>query len=540
MPVVQFKRKTLEKLVGKKLTEEELRNEVPMIGCDLETINEEEVEYEVFPDRPDMLSTEGFARAIKYYMGIDKGMKKYPLKDSGVKLDKQNVKARPKIVAAIAKEVHINDETLRSLMQVQEKIHKTFGRERKKIAIGIHDLNKIKPPFTYKQVNPNKYSFTPLGWEKELTLKQIREKHEKGRYADILQDHEEWPVITDREGYTLSFPPVINGRKTELTTETENIFIDVTGTDQEAIEKALNIVTTSLAERKAEIYTVEITGDGKKPNLEPEKIKVKPEYIEKLIGEVLTEKDIKKYLEGMGFEYNKGEVLVPPYRADIMHPIDIVEEVAVKCGYDKITPSMPKVATTAKPNKERESQEKVKNLVVGLGYQEVKNPILTNQENHFERMQRSKDKVVELENPLTKDYSICRRGILHQVLQNLSKNQHEPYPQKIFELGHCLTRDKKEELGVKTLTKLTLTKTDNEVNYNEATATLDAVLRNLGASYELRKSRDPSFIPGRRASIISRGREVGVVGEVHPKVLNNFGVEKPVIAIELLMENIIK
>lgn len=539
MPVVKFNRKTLEKAVGKKLTEEDLRNKVPMVGCDLESINKEEVEYEVFPDRPDMLSMEGFARTLSYFFDIKKGIPKYSLEDSGIKIKTGKVEARPHITGAVVKNIEITEEVLKSLMQVQEKIHKTFGRERRKIAVGIHDLDKIKPPFTYKAVNPDNYSFVPLEWNEELTLKQIQEKHEKGRYADILEEHKKWPVITDSEGYTLSFPPVINGKKTEVTEKTKNLFIDITGTDEEAIEKALNIIVTSLAERKAEIQQIEVEGKGKRPNLTPEEIQVDYKYINKLLGENMTEKEVQEKLEGVGFEYiSGGKVKIPPYRADIMHPIDIVEEVAIKKGYKNFKPILPDVPTTAKPDKGKEKEETLKELFMGLGYQEVKNTVLSNKAEQFKKMKRSEEEVVELQNPLNVEHTLCRMNLLPQLLKNISNNQHEPYPQKIFEVGKCVEINKKKETGANTFTKVAAVKTNNQVNYNEATAVLDAFLKNLGISYDLRRSRDPSFIPGRRASIICHGRELGVVGEVHPQVLNNFGIDKPVIALEIDWKNL--
>ncbi len=544
MPVVEFNIKELEKLTDKTLTKEILEEKIPMLGCDIEHIDDEKVRYEVFPNRPDMLSQEGFARALKYFFGLDKGIPEYKTEKSGIKLNREKVKARPKITAAAVKNIKLTDEILRSLMQTQEKLHKTLGRERRKLAIGIHDLDKVEPPFTYKAVKPNKFKFKPLNWNQELTLKQIQEKHEKGKYADILEGNEKWPVITDKNGQTLSFPPVINSKTTEVTENTENLFIDVTGTDQETIERALNIVVNSLRDREGEISTVEVEGLGERPYLEPEEITIDLEYVNEMLGTDFRGEKFKKYVEEMGYDF-KGKIgmsyteektiLIPPYRTDIMHPIDIVEDIAIRHGYDQFNTELPTVATTAKSNKETDKKEKLKELIIGYGYQEVKNMVLTNKQNQFTKMNKEPEQetLVELKNPLDKNHSICRNKALPQLLKNLSNNQHVSYPQKIFELAKCLELDEKSYNKVKAIEKLAIAKTDTQVNYNEITALLDSFMKNLGIGYELKKTKDPTFMKGRRAAIIHQDKEIGRLGEIHPKVLNNWDIEKPVIALEI-------
>ncbi len=546
MAVVEIDIKDLENLTGKKLSKDLLEKEIPMLGCEFEHLDSEKVSYDVPPDRPDMLSTEGFARALRYFLGEDKGLQKYKVKRNKIKMKKQKVKARPNITAAAVNNIEITEKSLQSIMQLQEKLHTTMGRNRKKLAIGIHDMDKVEPPFTYKAVKPNKFSFKPLGWDKELTLKEIKEKHEKGKYVEILEEtgSKKWPVITDKNQETLSFPPVINGKKTELTSQTENVFIDVTGTDQETVEKALNIVVTALTERGGEINTVKIEGIGERPRLNPEEIKIDLEYVNKMLGTDFQDKQFKEYIKGMGYGF-KGKtgmgyspektILVPPYRNDIMHPIDVVEDIAIRHGYEEFKPEIPKIATIGKPDKKTEKEEKVKEILIGLGYQEVLNMVLTNKENQFKKMNRKEPKndLVELENPLDEKHTICRKIALPQLLKNISNNQHVSYPQKIFEVAKCLGTKGK------TKTKLSIAKADIEVNYNEATATLDSIMRNLNKEYELKEIKDPSFMEGRRAKITNGEEEIGIIGEIHPKVLNNWGIEKPVIAMELNLGKIL-
>lgn len=552
MSVVEFKINELEKLIDKTLSDELLKDKIPMMGCDIEYLDKEKVRYEIFPNRPDLLSQEGFARALKYFLDLDKGLKKYEVNGKGVKLNKKRVKARPKITAAIVKNVEITEEILKSLMQLQEKLHKTIGRNREKVAIGIHDLDKVNPPFTYKQVKPGKFKFNPLGCEEELTLKEIKEKHEKGKYANILKGHDKWPVIVDSNNKTLSFPPVINSQNTEVTKETRNLFIDVTGTHQETLEKTLNIIVTTLAERGGEIHKVKIKGLGERPNLEIEEIDVDLDYVNKMLGVDFTELQFEEHLKRMGYGFKEkrslgydreNTVLIPPYRIDIMHPIDIVEDIAIKHGYDEFKPEIPEIATIGNSDEMKERESKLKEILIGLGYQEVKNMVLTNTKNQFEKMNRKKpeNKLIELKNPLDKKHTVCRSNIMSQLLKNLSNNQHVSYPQRIFEVGKCLELEKtnNNHFEAKTKIKLSLAKSDTKVNYNEATSLLESIMRNLDQEYKLIETENPSFIKGRRAKIVKGKDEIGSIGEIHPKVLNNWRIEKPVIAMELDLDKLL-
>lgn len=248
-------------LLKKKVGLQELREKMPMLGVDVESVDEEKVVLEVFPNRPDMLSIEGFARALNGYLGFEKGPAEYPLKESGIVLyvDPSVDGVRPAVSAGAVCGVELDDFAVKSVMDVQEKLHLTHGRNRLKVAIGVHDLDRVEPPFTYKAVKPDSASFIPLEMMEELTLSEILERHPKGRdYAWTLEGKKKYPLFTDRNGNVLSFPPIINGELTKLTEHTRNLFIELTGTDQTAVDVALNIISTSLADRGGSLQTVEI------------------------------------------------------------------------------------------------------------------------------------------------------------------------------------------------------------------------------------------------------------------------------------------
>lgn len=262
MPTTEFSFPELCTLLGRQVRPEEIRDSVSMLGVDVERMDSEKIVMEVFPNRPDLLGIEGFARALKGVMGIDLGMPEYQTEDTGVTLYVEpSVKdVRPYISAAIVRDVSFTDESLVSLMNIQEKLHITHGRNRKKVAIGVHDLSKVTPPFVYKAVGPQDISFVPLDTDEKMNLSEILKKHPKGTaYAGTLKGFTKYPIILDRNGDVLSFPPIINGERTRVSENTKDIFIDVTGTDKKAVEQAIDILVSGILDRCGRAGSVEIS-----------------------------------------------------------------------------------------------------------------------------------------------------------------------------------------------------------------------------------------------------------------------------------------
>jgi phenylalanyl-tRNA synthetase beta chain len=541
MAVVEFKINDLERLIGKKLTREDLEEKIPMLGCPLEKIEGEKVHYEIFPNRPDLLSPEGFSRALRFFFGISKEFVKYKTRSSGIKIivDPSVKDVRPYVLCAVLRNVRLNEDIIESLMQLQEKIHETFGRKRKRVAIGIHDLDKVKPDFVYKAVDPKSISFVPLGQKKKMNLLEIGKKHEKGKkYIHILERSKKWPIILDKKGNVLSFPPIINGELTKVTEKTKNLFIDITGTNIKAVEQALNIVVTSLGERGFNIETVEVCDEKKYvvPDLSPQKISINIDYVNKLLDTDFTEEELKRLLCKMGLGFD-GKVLIPPYRVDIMHEIDIVEDIAIAFGYQNFEPKIPKIPTIATRIVKNEFFKKVKEILIGLGLQEVSTMILTNSKDNSEKMGVKHD-ACELLNSVTIDRNICRTWLLPCLITVLTQNKHRNYPQKIFEIGKCVLLDNTKETKTKDVDKLSVVVTDNEVSYENAAELLDALFRSFEIKYNLKRSKQPFLIDNRAADIIVKNKKIGFIGELHPKILEKWNLEKPVVCFEIDLEDI--
>ena len=540
MPTVNLNREVVEKLIGKKLTLEQLKDRISMIGTDLERVEGNEIVVEVFPNRPDMLSEPGFARALSSFVGARTGLRKYdvkkPAKDYKVIVDKSVAEVRPFTSCAIVKGLKFNDEKLREIIQLQEKLHVTFGRNRKKLAIGIYPLEKIVMPITYKAMKPGDVKFRPLESDIQMTGKEILEKHPKGKeFAHLLEGAKAYPVFVDAKNNVLSMPPVINSHETgKVTEKTTDLFIECSGFDQRVLDECINIIVTSLAELGGEIHGMELDYGRKKtasPNLEPREMKLDLAYANKMIGLELKEAEAKKLLEKMGFGYSQGKVLIPAYRADILHPIDIAEDMAIAYGYENFEPEIPNVMTIGEEHPVELFKARVASIMSGMGMLECMSYHLISKEA-MEAKTGMKVPLVELENSKS-DRNALRPALGPNLMQVLSENTNKEYPQEIFELGVAFRLGQNPETGVDEEEHLAIAMAGADIDFTRAKQVLEELFKSLGLECSVEKANIPSFIPGRRAAVLSGKAGVGVMGEVHPQVLENYGIQMPVSVIEL-------
>jgi phenylalanyl-tRNA synthetase beta chain len=525
MPTITLDKKDLLELMGKKISDDKLKDRISMIGTDLEHINGNEIVVEVFPDRPDMLSAEGFARALSSFVGVRKGLRNYNVKKSNfvAKVDKKVEKVRPYMVCAVVKNVKLTDAAVQSLMQVQEKMHKTFGRDRKKLSIGVYDFDTIKFPLTYT-TKPKGFKFVPLEMSSEISLRQILEKHPKGvDYAHLLDGFSEYPIWIDSSEQVLSMPPIINSEETKVGDKTKNLFVDVTGLDKNACEQALNMIVTSLADRGGQIYSVDVGGKTY-PDLSARKIKVDLKYVNRVLGLELSESKVKSLLLMMGYDYSNKTALVPCYRSDVLGEIDVVEDIAIAYGYENFEEELSDFGCVASEDKFEKFKEKVCNIMVGFGFLETNTYNLAKKDDQTKNM-NIKMGLVEIENALNEEYNVLRKWMIPSLLDVLKSNRHYEVPQKIFEAGTVFTPKEKVRLG--------LLLTHASADYTEVRQILDALFNSLGIEGEYKSTVHDSFIPGRIARVSVKGRDVAYVGEVHPEVLNNFELENPVVGFEL-------
>ncbi|MFQ6055708.1 MAG: phenylalanine--tRNA ligase subunit beta, partial [Methanosarcinales archaeon] len=533
MPVITLYYDDLEELIG--ADKETIIKRIPMIGADIERIEKDYIDIEFFPDRPDLYSVEGVARAMRGFLEIETGLKEYKVENSNIEitLDQDIKKIRPKLASAVVRGLDFNKNlhSIESLMELQEDLHWGVGRNRKKVSIGVHDLSNIKPQFRYTAVDPN-YEFIPLDFEEKMSMKEILENHPKGiKFANILKGFDKYPIILDSEDKVLSFPPIINSTITRVTENTKDLFIEVTGLDN-SVFIALNIVVTALAERGGKIESVIIKNSDIgtniiSPNLNPTNRTIAISEVNSLLGLNLNGLQIIKHLEKLRYgakELNPKniEVQVPAYRADILHTWDIIEDIAIGYGYDQFIPQMPETSTIGHVHPLVELKDLVREIMTGLGYYEVMPFTLTNIQKNFNWMQRDVTNDVTLvQNPISEDHTIIRTTILPNLLEILALNQHNEMPQSIFCIGEVV-KNGKDQLN------LAAAKIHSQVNFTEIKSIVESVINELiKQDYKISQSKDPAFLEGRCADIVIKDRYVGVFGEVHPDVILNFGIDHP-------------
>ena len=542
MPVIEISAIDLKKLVGQ-VDLEKIQQYSKLEIAKVENSDQLNVEVKD-SNRPDLLSIEGIARELNGIFGKEKGLAQYKINNSSFVLNSENVMARPEIVCAVVKNVKLNDFAIKQLIQLQEKLCDGFGRKRKEAAAGVYDFDKIKWPIIYKSVKPDGIKFTPLDMSEELTPRQILVKNEKGReYAKLLENESEYPLLIDSANQVLSMPPVINSNHSgKVTEETKNLFIEVTGFDREKIMLALNIIIAALADRDGEIYSVSLNKAGKKTTSPEFKTKIKKFSLEeanKRLGLNLSAKEMITLAEKARYsaklKKDEIEVETPFYRPDIIHAFDVIEDIAIAYGYNNFEAEEPKIFTIGSVLPETKKANRIASLMTGLGFQELLTFNMTNKEDLFKKMNLKEENLIEIENPVSQTYSCLRNWLLPSLVNILSQNTTKQYPQRIFEIG-TVVEPADNEVKSETVQKLAIAFSDTKVNFTDMKQIILYLMKNLDIEFEIKESNHASFIEGRQAEIIINKKSAGIFGEIHPKVLSNWGIEMPTAALELNLE----
>jgi phenylalanyl-tRNA synthetase beta chain len=548
MPTVKFSKKCILESLGRKISDEQLLDRIAMLGTGIEGVDGDEISIEVSPNRPDLLSVQGLARALSSFLSIKTGLKKYIVKKSSIKviIDKSVKDVRPFTVCAVVRDLKLTDERIRQIIQIQEKLHITHCRNRKKASIGIYPLEHIRPPIYYKALHPEEIRFKPLDLNKDLNGAQILAIHPTGReYGYLLEGLDKYPVFIDSKMQFMSMPPIINSNSVgKVDLQTRDVFIECSGFDFGFLHSLLNIIVTSLADMGGEIYSVELTYPDKKrttPALEGIKMELDTGYVNKILGLSLKESQVKSLLEMMGYNYKNGKAVVPAYRTDVLHPIDLVEDIAIAYGYDKFSGRPSTVATSGNERRINVFENKIRDVLVGAGLLEVKNCHLTNKE-YQTKLMNSSSELVELENPSTAEYNALRTWLLPCLMESLKYNKLYEYPQNIFEIGAVFKLDAKkvEETGVHESERLSVLFCGQDANFTKIKQLLDALMESLNAKYSIADAEHSSFIHGRVGRVVINDEKIAYIGELHPQVIMNWSLEMPVAALELNISDLFR
>jgi phenylalanyl-tRNA synthetase beta chain len=597
VPVVSIATTTLKRLIGKSLGRDELVAALEQLGnnvegtasitayrcekcgqltevleqesfngacewCGSKTVvdvgSSEVIRISLLPVRPDMFDAAGLARALRGYLGIETGLPVYRMEPSGFKVTVQPglEDIRPHIVACVVRGLSMDDETVKTVMKMQENLHWALGRNRRRASIGVYDLNTIEPDFEYAPVAPEGVKFVPLfgmpDGAIEATPKEILEKHPKGvGYKHLLEKFDKYPLLCDASGKVLSMPPIINSEETKVTPKTRNLFIDVTGPDKNAITKTLAVIAAGLADLGAKIETVQVVyPSGAKettPDLSAQTMTIDPKAAERLVGVEVP--DMVKVLERMryGAKAEGGRLVlqIPAYRADIMHEYDVFEDVAIGYGYHNIAPRLVPSMTVGSHQPIEELSTTARRVMTGLGFLEIMTPALTSEREHFELLGLAvREPRVRLENPISVEQTMAREQLITGLLSTLRVNTTREMPQQIFEAGDCFESAAEMETGVRTRRRLGAAIAGPRAGFADAKQALDALARELGCELRFEPLECPTFIAGRCARVFVRAGQSaicnlesrmpwGVLGEVHPAVLESFGITQPTALFEV-------
>ena len=535
MPTISVEQSLLEKLVearGRKHDIEDLAYRLPLMGTDIDTCNKETLDIEIFPDRPDLLSPETLFHGMMPFLHDSPPQPRLRVNPGTISMtvSPELATIRPVILGAIVRGVDIDEDVIKRLMEHQEKLHFALGRGRKRASIGVHDLSTISPPFRVEAVN-RQHSFIPLAMENEMTIEDILMKHPKGiDYAHLLEGMEKVPIIIDSNDAVLSFPPIINGDHTTVTTKTRDLFIDVTGLDFRACESALMLVCLQLSVLGGKIESVRVkTCEGKEWSLEgaPVEHLIERELVEGILGNSFSDEEIEKAIKRMGGTYNGDSsgilsISMPRWRFDILHPIDLVEEIAIGHGYDDLVHDVPKAPLTAIPRKDGHLRRRIREALQGLGLMQIQSLTLSNDNDQFDSVRWKPDgEITRMTNPITTEHTILRQNILPGLLRLLAANRHHDLPQGVYELGSVVIDHKNRD-------RFAFLVAENSGGFAAVRGRIQALMRDLGCKdWELQSIDKGPWLEGRAADIMIKGTKVGECGEIDPYVSESFELNVP-------------
>ncbi|WP_436346148.1 phenylalanine--tRNA ligase subunit beta [Natronorubrum sp. FCH18a] len=605
MPTVDIDPDELRELTGHEdKRDDDLIDDLFGLGLEFEGRTEDgEFELEFAPDRLDRLSVEGVARSMRYQYGDARGVH-VPSPNSAewtIEVDDSVPDERPYVTGAVIRDVNLDEDALDSLIQLQEKLHATMGRKRAKGAIGIHDLTMLKggsategaSTIRYVGVEPDEDRFVPLDSDEELTPAEVLEKHQTGeKYADLVSGYDRYPAIYDDIGL-FSFPPVINGRRTEVSTDSRDLFVEMTGTDQWTIDKMLNIVCYALSARGATLEDVTVEYPDHelvRPDLSTKTKTVAHSRIETVLGIDLDPNEVIDLAERSGLDATKSEdgetgdseesitpleqrdgleerrsvddsseprgideaaptgdlvyeVTIPPYRVDVLHPLDVIDDLGRAYGFNELEPTYPDVGTVGGRHERSRLERAVRTQLVGLGFEDLLTFHMSNEAENYERLDVEPDsdaygagEPATIKEPYSEDYTILRTWLLPSLMTVLERNTHRSYPQHLSEIGFRAALDDGENTGVGESRHVGAVLANHDAGYEDAKARLQTLARNFDVNLETPPSDHPAFISGRTASVVIDGEDVGVIGEVHPKALIEYDLEVPVAAFEFDLE----
>jgi phenylalanyl-tRNA synthetase beta chain len=535
LPVLKIYFSRFQKMTG--LSRETIVDRLPFLGLDIEGEDAEAIRIEYNPNRADFSTDYGIARALLGLVGKELGPPEYPVKKGSfsVRVSPNVAGVRPYISCVTATGLKMDDETIRQLISMQEDLHNGIARRRKKAAIGMHNMDVVKPSLSY-ECKPASFEFTPLGSGRKMSIKQVLAETETGlAYGPILERAGAYPILSDSAGTVLSLPPIINGITTKVDTGTRNLLVDVTSTDRRVGDEALAIICAALSDAGATIESVKVEYPSETtvtPDLSPTRMRFDEALTKSMIGLDLDRSEMVECLgrSRLGLD-GRGDAIIPRYRVDILHPVDLAEEVAIGYGLDKIQPLYPASTEPGSLDRTNSGLDRMAESVALAGFTETMNFDLVDVTSLYTRFSRSPDLRVEVENPRTIEHSVLRDSVIPSLMSALARNVQAAYPQRIYEVGRVFLRRGGRIVEAPRLAALTA---HSGSSYSEAKMYLEALLlAQAGESPQTRPAEHWAFAEGRTAEVFVKGKSIGYIGEVRPSAVAAFGLDVPVAGFEV-------
>ncbi|KAI0284374.1 phenylalanyl-tRNA synthetase [Russula aff. rugulosa BPL654] len=584
MPTVSVDKEDLWERLGQRFSSEEFDKLCFEFGIELDEDTTEEVEtaikqglpagrpqlkIEIPANRYDLLCIEGIARALRVFLNKGKAPEYRLVYPPGGEKDLIEVTVAPELAqvrpyfgSAILRNVRFTQRSYESFLDLQEKLHQNICRKRQFVAIGTHDLDVITAPFRYEAKPPKDIKFVPLNKTQAYTAEELMTVYESDRhlskYLPIIRDSPVYPIIYDKEDRVLSFPPIINSEHSKITMNTRNIFIDLTATDQTKLNIVTIIMATMFSEYCEEPFTIEpvkiVYPDGRvviSPDLSSRETQAHASYINSCTGLSLSASQVKDLLERMSLRatISPGDsdtlnVAIPPTRSDILHECDIMEDAAIAYGFNNLPDTFPATSTVAQPLAVSKLCDIIRHEWAYAGWVEVLPLILCSHEENFSWLQTPDDgqTAVKIANPKTLEFQVTSDVVFKDVRRERQarnvRHAAAVWCNKTagFEIVHGLLDRAMAMLEVPHIPG-----GNGGGGGNQAAST---------RGYYLKERSDPTFFPGRAATIYYRHTEpttakskpgtedveIGRLGILHPSVLEKFEIGYPCSALEFSLE----
>jgi len=595
MPLVNIPRDALFEALGRTFTEVEFEELCWDFGIELDEVVTEEVKgtntrgkasddapaeevvfkVEVPANRYDILCLEGMVRALAVFLGTGTAPEYKLLTPPGGKalqmiVEPSTAQIRPFVVCAVLRNCSFTERAYNSFLDLQDKFHHNICRRRTLVAIGTHDLSTLTPPFRYRALPPKDISFVPLAQEQEYDAASLFAMYEKSnspikKFLPIIASSPVYPVIYDAKDAVLSLPPIINGNHSRISKDTKDVFIECTGTDLTKLNTVLNNIVAMFSEYSSSKFSVEpvdvvypagpshpklAAQTVRTPDLSLREVSAAVDYVQKAVGLTAAQlpgSEMPKLLgkmmvpSSLSADGTRIVAKVPITRTDIMHACDLMEDVAVAFGFEKIPRVAAPVLCTGSQQPLSKLTDLMRNEICQAGWTEALTFALCSHDETFGYMRRVDDgkTAAVIANPKTAEFQLCRTTLLPGLFKTLGCNKSNPLPWRLFEVSDTVKLDASHDTGASNRRRIGIVYADsNSSGFEVLHGLVERVFMMLAVpadSYGLRHVSDPSFFEGRCAEIFLKknGQVVGLFGTVHPEVLGNFDLPYPTSAAEI-------